>query len=173
MFLTKNYGEKQMIPKESKMFMRFLLAVLLSFMPGVINLFWLPNGMVSEWYINLAKFPFTPNIYIFGILWSVIHLVLGAGLYLLIKSREEKEHINKALGLFLTNIVLSAIWPFLLFKYHLITISMLDSLLILIIACVMQKFFARENKYAGYIAWLYIVWLMFALYMHIGIFILN
>jgi tryptophan-rich sensory protein len=142
-------------------------------MPGIINMFWLPQGIATDWYINLSQFPFNPNIYVFAIMWSAVHVLLGIGLYLVFKKREETPNTNKALSLFLTDVVLSAVWPFILFKQHIIGFSTVVSVGLIIIAYFMQKSFARENKYAGYIVWLYIIWLIFALYLNLGLLLLN
>lgn len=147
--------------------------MVLSFMPGIINLFWLPTGVETEWYTNLLKFPFTPGINWFGIIWSVVHILLGVGLFMVLKKEEETKNSTKAIGLFLTNIILSAAWPFILFKYNIIILSTIDAVALIILAILMQKSFAKENKYSGYIVYIYILWLMFSLYMNLGLLILN
>ncbi|MBN1324981.1 MAG: tryptophan-rich sensory protein [Alphaproteobacteria bacterium] len=155
------------------MIMKFLFSMVLSFMPGIINLFWLPKGIESEWYTNLDKFPFTPAIFGFGFMWAVIHIFLGIGLFIIIKGHEETDNKNKAVGLFLTNIILSSVWPFVLFQYHIIIGSTIIAFALVTMAYFMQKSFAQESKLAGNIVWVYILWLIFSLYLNIGLLILN
>ncbi|HNY25369.1 MAG TPA: tryptophan-rich sensory protein [Alphaproteobacteria bacterium] len=153
--------------------MKFIFSMILSFMPGLVNLFWLPSGVGTEWYASLAKFPFTPEIHVFSFLWAAVHVLLGIGLFLVIKGDEETDNINKAVGLFLTDIVVSASWPFILFKYQIIPLSTISAVALLLIAIFMQKTFTKENKIAGNIVLIYIIWLSFSLYLNLGLLILN
>lgn len=145
----------------------------LSFMPGVINLFWLPDGVNSPWYQGLEKFPFTPGLFVFGLVWSIVHIAIGVALYLIMKGPEETDNQNKAVGLFLATIVLSASWPFILFVQHLPLFSTLDTLLILVLAIMTQRRFAAENKTAGRIMWIFVIWSVCGLYLNLGLWLLN
>ena len=155
------------------MIMKFIFSMILSFMPGVINMFWLPKGIETEWYTNLDKLPFTPDIFGFSIMWSVIHILMGVALFLIIKEPEETDNKNMAVGLFLLNIVLSSVWPFILFQYHIIIASTVIAFGLVAVAYFMQKSIARENKISGSIVWIYIIWLIFSLYLNLGLLILN
>jgi translocator protein len=153
---------------------KFIFAMFLSFFPGIIEMFWAPTVGNDPWYVSLAKTELTPTAdTIFMIFLPLMYVILGIAFYLIIKPKYTKRSIDTAVTLFGVNMFLSALWNFVFFKFHLIVTSELIILALFTIAVMMQRKFALENKYAGYLIFPYILWLMFAFYLNGGVAVLN
>jgi tryptophan-rich sensory protein len=153
---------------------KLLFALFLSFFPGIIGMFWLPNGGLDPWYEALVKTPLMPSIHtIFLVCLPIIYIILGIAFYLIIKPKYTRRSIDNAVTLFGINMFLSALWNFVFFKLHLVITSAIIILALFTIAFMMQRRFSQENKYAGYLIMPYIFWLMFAFYLNGGLVVLN
>ena len=155
------------------MIMQLVFSVIMSFIPGIISLYWMPKGMQSDWYSGLAKFPFTPDLYTFDLLWFIFNILLGIGLFFVISGIKETKNTNTAVGLFLVHIVLNSLWTFLLFEKHMMGLSVLIGISVLVVLFFMQKSFTKENKYSGYMVWAYMALVVYSIYLTFGFFILN
>lgn len=153
---------------------KLIFSLFLSFFPGIIGMFWLPTGGIDPWYNTLIKTPLTPSInIIFLICLPIIYILLGVAFYMLIKPKYTKRSIDTAVTLFGINMFLSALWNFVFFKLHLVVAAAIIILALFTIAFMMQRKFALENKYAGYLVIPYILWLVFAFYLNGGLIFLN
>lgn len=153
--------------------LKFISAILLSFAPGIFGAIWSPSGGNSDWYNTLTKTPLTPDGWVFGVVWPVLYLMLGIALYLVIKDKKKNELINAGTIMFGIHIILNGLWSFIFFGQHLIILGAVTILALIIVSCIMQKKFISENKYACWLISPYLLWLMFALYLNFGIYLLN
>lgn len=150
---------------------KFITAVLLSFLPGFIGRIWTPGNTVDSWYNTIEKSFLNPPGYVFGIVWPGLYLLLGVAFYLVIKN--SKNIINHATKLFGIHLFLNGLWSFLFFGVHLIVYGAVNITALIIIAIIMRSEFGKINKSAGILIWPYIAWLIFALYLNISIIFLN
>lgn len=117
-------------------------------------------------YQIINKPPFSPPALVFPIAWSFLYLLMGISLYLTLKKKG--KIIN-----FTIQLTVNLIWPILFFslKYYLFAILWLVILIYFVIATITDFF--NVNKIAGYLQIPYFIWLLFALYLNIGVAILN
>lgn len=121
-------------------------------------------------YSNLTKPPFAPSGIVFPIAWTIIYLLMGIS-YFLFKNNtydNQKESLVYYLQLFV-----NALWSIIFFNlewrfFAIIWIFILDILVILIV-----YLFYKKYKISAYLNIPYILWLIFATYLTIGIYILN
>ena len=153
---------------------KLLFALFLSFFPGIVGLFWVPDSGMIPWYEALAKSTLTPSVeIIFLICLPIIYLILGIAFYLLIKPKYTRRSIDSAVTLFGIHMFLSALWNFAFFKLHLIVAGAVIILAHFTIAFMMQRKFSLKNKNAGYLVIPYIIWLMYAFYLNTSVIVLN
>lgn len=120
-------------------------------------------------YDLLIKPLLSPPGYIFPIVWSIIYILLGLSYYLF-KTKEDNEEISKTyyLGLFVN--LLWSIFFFVL-KWRFFTIIWTILLLILVIKLFIL--YLKNNELSAYLNIPYLLWLVFATYLTIGVYILN
>lgn len=121
----------------------------------------------------LEKPPLSPPAAVFPVVWTVLFVLMGIASYLVLKSDAPKEEKEKALQIYAIQLFFNFFWSILFFNFNLYTFSFvwLVALLILILSTALA--FGRIEKTAGYLLIPYIVWVIFAGYLNLGIAFLN
>lgn len=155
-----------------KKFFQFIIAVIISFVPGAIGMIYSPNGPSDLWYNALNKSLLTPDGWVFAVVWPILYFLLGIALYLIIsdKSRQTK---SKAYWLFAVQMGLNALWSYLFFGLQLPSAGLICLVILLAFSIWMMRAFYQLRKSAGYLIIPYIVWLVFAMYLNSVVVYLN
>ena len=123
----------------------------------------------SDSYSTIKKPPLSPPGVLFPIAWSILYILMGISLLMVLK--EQPSH--KTRNIFIYQITVNYIWPILFFKLKLYVISALWIVLLLYLVINMIVLFKDIKKIAGYLQFPYFIWLLFALYLNIGVALLN
>ena len=148
---------KKNILKYGIIFIPLLIGIITSFLsnPGSYN--------------DIVKPVLSPPEAVFPIAWSILYLMIGIALYI-VKNEELNGNEIKSLTI---NLILNYIWPFLFFKLKLYVISALWILLLIYSTTIVIDKFYKKNKVSAYLLIPYFIWLLFALYLNIGVALLN
>ena len=121
-------------------------------------------------YNTLQKPPLSPPGFIFGIVWSILYLLMGIAYGMLVYKGKSDAEVSK---IYWTQLIINLIWPilFFVFKIRLFSSIWIIILLILVISMVIK--FYKKDKIIGYSQIPYLLWIMFATYLNIGVHILN
>ncbi len=124
-------------------------------------------------FAALEKPPLTPPGWLFPVVWTVLYLMMGLASYLVLESRKPKEHIDAAMTVYGCQLLVNFFWPILFFRFELYLFSFfwLVALWVLIIAT--TAIFRKLNKTAGLLMIPYLLWVTFAGYLNMGIYLLN
>ncbi len=114
--------------------------------------------------------PFSPPSYIFPIAWSIIYLLMGIS-YFLFSKKADYRLIEKFIYYF--QLFVNLMWPILFFVWKWRFFSILWILLLDVLVLKMIQLFYKDNKIASYLNVPYFLWILFATYLTIGIYILN
>lgn len=129
------------------------------------------SGNVSEMYAELNKPPLAPSGIVFPIVWNILYALLGTGAYIL--STEKSIDVPSVLKLYWLQIILNPVWSVIFWRFGLYTPAAFLLGLLIILAIVMIVRASRINKVSALLFVPYLLWLCFALYLNIGIAILN
>lgn len=146
---------------------KLIFCIFIPIFTGLVSSFLNKNSM--EIYTLLILPNFAPPDFVFPVVWILLYLLLGIGLYLII----ERRNNSKALTLFVAQLFINFLWPFIFFKYNLILIALLVHLLLLIIVIFMTINFFKVSKLAGILQFPYLIWLFFAGYLNYFIVLFN
>lgn len=147
---------------------KFLNFVLYIFGPLIIA-FLVSHLFNPDSYTNLIKPPLAPTSILFPIFWSILYLLMGVSLYIVMKKNKNIKSLIKFLSQFIVNLI----WPFLFFNSKLYLFSASWILLLIYLVIIMIIDFYKIKKIAAYMQFPYIIWLIFALYLNIGVALLN
>lgn len=124
---------------------------------------------------NLNQPPLAPPGWLFPVVWTILYILMGISSYLIYSSKdtyfyEERKHF---LLLYFIQLVFNFVWSILFFnlKLYLFAFIWLIILWILIFLLIINA--KKINKIAYYLLIPYIIWVTFACYLNIMIFILN
>lgn len=121
-------------------------------------------------YNTLQKPPLSPPGFIFGIVWSILYLLMGIAYGMLVYKGKSDAEVSK---IYLTQLIVNLIWPILFFVFKLRLFSSIWIIILLILVISMVIKFYKKDKIIGYSQIPYLLWIMLATYLNIGVYILN
>lgn len=155
-----------------KKFWLFVLAIVISFLPGIIGVMFSPDGASDVWYNALVKPAVMPAGWVFAVVWPILYLILGIALYLIIvdRTRYSKSMSYWAFG---AHVVLNALWSYLFFGANLMAAALVVLIALIGVTVWMMTAFRPISRPAYYMVWPYLLWLVFALYLNGAVVFLN
>lgn len=130
----------------------------------IISVLFINFGKVSYNNINMPRF--SPPSYVFIIVWSIIYLIF----YLtMIKNLS----YNRIYILYIIILCMHVLWNFLFFFMGYFLVSLLLMAILYFTSFVYVYYFSQVKKRYFYIYLIYLIWLMIATYLNIGVFLLN
>ena len=156
-----------------KKFWNFIFAMIISFIPGVIGVFFTPHGDSHVWYESLSKSMLTPAGWVFSVAWTILYILLGIALFLIISNDNKRISKSRAYWLFFGQMVLNALWSIVFFGLHMPALALLVLAFLIVVSIYMARAFRPINKWASYLVWPYIIWMCFATYLNATIMFLN
>ena len=109
----------------------------------------------------------------FGIVWTVLYVLMGIACYLLLQSEAARERKARALKLYGLQLVINFLWPIIFFNWEMYWLAFLWAGLLLGAVLICWLLFAHIDKWAGRLFVPYLLWCLFALYLNVGFAVLN
>jgi len=152
--------------KYKKEFEVFIFVIVLFILNGLImtNI----NTKPDEWYKKIKKSELTPPGYVFGIVWSILYILIIIAYTIGLSKLNYELWIIPTLQLLL-NFSYSPVF----FYYKNILGGAILTTLILIFTLVTLYIFSKKTIEAVYILIPYVIWLLFANYLAWSIYFLN
>ncbi len=117
--------------------------------------------------------PLSPPGWLFPIVWSILYLLMGVSLYLVWNTKVPFVNKKEGIKFWVIQLALNFIWSPIFFIYANFLLAFIVLVLILIYTVLMIINFYKVSKSAAYLQIPYLVWLVFAGYLNMGIYILN
>ena len=132
----------------------------------------LTNGSMDT-FESLNQPPLSPPGWLFPVVWTILYVLMGIGSYLVAASDVPREFIKRALWIYGIQLFFNFLWPiaFFNFKWYLFAFIWLFILWVLILVTAVH--FYRIRKTAGYLMIPYVLWVAFAGYLNLGVYLLN
>ncbi len=122
-------------------------------------------------YETINKPPLAPPGFLFPIVWGLLYTLMGVSSYLVWKEKTAESRM--ALYIYAFQLILNFVWPLLFFNGRMFLFSFVWLIILLITVIYMTIKFYNVNKLAGILQIPYILWLTFASYLNLAIFLLN
>jgi tryptophan-rich sensory protein len=145
--------------------MPLVVFLLLSFAAGFVGSRFLPG----DWYAQLHKPPFNPPNWIFAPVWSVLYAVMAVAAWRVWRQRG----IDRAIGLWLAQLVLNAAWSWLFFGRHWLGGALIEIVALLALVVATTVAFWRRDRPAGWMMLPYAAWVGFATVLNASLWYLN
>ena len=126
-----------------------------------------------EAFEALNQPPLSPPGWLFPVVWTVLYVLMGIASYLVSVSDAPHEEKARALWTYGIQLAFNFLWPIAFFnlKWYLFAFLWLVILWVLILITALR--FGRIRKPAGYLLVPYLLWVAFAGYLNLGIYLLN
>ena len=126
-----------------------------------------------ETFQTLNKPPLAPPGFLFPIVWTILYVLMGIASYLIASSQKNREDIQNALTIYALQLAINFLWPIFFFRLEWYLFSFFWILLLWIFILNTIRLFYPINKTAAYLMIPYLIWVTFASYLNLFIFILN
>lgn len=155
-----------------KHFLGILGAIVLSELAGLLGALTMGNS-ITTWYQWLEKPLLAPPNWIFGPVWTLLFALMGISGYLIWSQGIAKKKVKNALYLFGFHYIVNISWSFIFFGLQNPAAAFIEicSLWLLILACMLV--FYKIQKTATWLLLPYLVWVSFAGYLNLSIWLLN
>ena len=122
--------------------------------------------------VSVIKPLLSPPPLVFPIAWTLLYALMGIGAARIYLAPASKYRI-KSLALFLLQLAFNLSWSFIFFNFQLFGLALLWLLALLLIVIWMTVSFKRVDHIAAYMQMPYILWLIFAGYLSLSVWMLN
>ena len=131
----------------------------------------LSGGMDS--YRALNQPPLSPPGWVFPLVWTALYLLMGEASYRVLTSGADREQIKTALTAYGAQLLLNFIWPLIFFGGQMYLAAFFVLIALWIAIFITMRLFAKIDESAGDLLIPYFLWVTFAGYLNLGVFLLN
>lgn len=146
-----------------------IISILISVGVGALSALLTRNSM--DVYEKVIQPPLSPPSWIFPVVWTILFILMGISAYLIYRS--DSIYRNSALRIYAIQLVVNFFWSIIFFNLEMYLFSFLWLLLLLLMIILMIMSFYKINKTAAYLQIPYLLWVTFAGYLNLGIYLLN
>ena len=131
----------------------------------------LSGGMKD--YKTLNQPPLSPPGWLFPIVWTILYLLMGYASYRVYTADTDPASKRRALILYGVQLFFNFLWPILFFRFHLYLTAFLVLAVLWVFIYLTIRTFSAVDERAGDLLLPYILWVTFAGYLNLGVFLLN
>lgn len=119
------------------------------------------SGFSNDWYAALVKPAFQPPGWAFGVVWTILYVMLGIAAAAILAIPQSSRRTN-ALWLFWGQLALNFAWSPVFFGMHMIDVGLVIIVVMLAMATAAANLFRRILPVAGWLMLPYLLWLCLA-----------
>lgn len=132
----------------------------------------LTRDNIQPWYMGLQKSALTPPPWVFSVVWPLLYAMLAVVALMIYRRRHMPEY-RTLKYCFILQLVMNWLWTPIFFHWHLLGFSLAWIILIslLVLACLLLAF--HRERLIGWLLLPYFLWLCFASYLNLVIWLVN
>lgn len=148
----------------------YIISILIAEAVGLLS--GLLAGNIGTSYRSLVQPPLSPPGWLFPVVWVILYALMGIAAAMIWRSPATQDR-RQALYLYAAQLFVNFWWSILFFRFELFWFSAVWIILLdlLVIATILQ--FYKINQTAAWLLVPYLIWILFATYLNIGVAVLN
>lgn len=119
------------------------------------------SGYGNAWFDALIKPEIMPPGWVFGVVWTILYLLMGFALAMILNARRARGR-GLAIWLFIIQFAVNLAWSPVFFAAHQVTTAFWIIIAMLVLAIATTFAFGRVRKAAAWLMVPYLVWISFA-----------
>ena len=122
---------------------------------------------------KLYKPLLTPPGWMFPVAWTILYVLMGIASYLVYSSETSAPRRSRALKVYAAQLLANFLWPILFFALGLHLAALLWLLVLWLLVLLCMTLFRFISRTAGQLLLPYFLWTAYAVYLNLGIVLLN
>ncbi len=147
---------------------RLIIITIITFVVGSFFSLFTMNNM--DTFKELEKPINVPGI-LFPIVWSILYLLMSISCYIITTKKDSKK--ENAILWYGIQLVINSLWSLIFFGFGAYLLSFIWLLILLVTIIIMMIKFYKIDKRSFYLNIPYVLWVIFAGYLNLGIYLLN
>ena len=151
----------------------YVISVLIALGVGALSALVTSGNM--DIYDNIVRPPLAPPSWLFPVAWGVLFVLMGIGSAIIYTMRCQTNPLlrSSALRIYALNLVVNFLWSVIFFNFRAFLFAFIWIMLLWVIIIFMIIRFSKVSKTAAYLQIPYLLWVTFAAYLNLAIYILN
>lgn len=134
------------------------------------------SALVSGGMSNYKTFnqpPLSPPGWVFPVVWSILYLLMGYASYRVLTSGADSQKIRQALTLYGAQLFFNFLWSPVFFGLEWYLVAFFILLILWVLIYLTMRAFSEIDDLSGTLLLPYILWVTFAGYLNLGVYLLN
>ena len=144
-----------------------LIALAVGVLSGILT-----RGSMQLYTDMITKPPLSPPGWLFPVVWTILYILMGVGAAM-IWSETPGAARSRGLNLYVAQLVVNFFWSLIFFNGQAYGFAALWLILLWVLVFLMILQFWKINKTAAYLQIPYLLWLSFAAYLNIAVWLIN
>lgn len=150
---------------------QLIICIVIPLAVGGLSAFLTQNSM--EVFQSLNKPLLSPPGWLFPIVWTILYILMGIASYFIYTSEAPQQAIGRALSVYGLQLIVNFFWSIFFFNLELYLFSFFWLVLLWVLIIITLILFYRISEPAAYLLVPYLLWVTFAGYLNLAIYLLN
>ena len=130
-------------------------------------------GDFTSFYAEVIRPPLSPPAWLFPVVWAILYALMGISAYMIWNNRKNEIRRSNALRLYYIQLAVNFSWSIIFFRFRAFALAAAAAVILFLLVGAMILSFKKISPLAAKLNIPYLVWLGFASYLAIAIYLLN
>ncbi len=149
----------------------YIISVIIALAVGGLSALLTKNNMSIFEKINMP--PLSPPSVVFPIVWAVLYILMGISSAIIYKNGTDREEVQSALKVYALQLAVNFFWSLIFFNMQAYLFAFIWLVLLWVLVIVMIVKFKKISPAAAWLQIPYLLWITFAGYLSLMIYLLN
>lgn len=150
----------------------YIISVLIALAVGGLSALLTSGNM--DLYSEITQPALAPPSTLFPIVWTILYILMGIGAAIIYNEKDENpDEVKNALTVYGINLFLNFFWSIIFFNMRAFLFSFIWLVALWVVILIMIIRFYRIKPIAGLLQIPYLLWVTFAGYLNLAIYLLN
>lgn len=149
----------------------YIMSVLIALAVGGLSALLSMNGM-ELYEATITKPALTPPGWVFSVVWTILYVLMGISAVRVWLTKDSVAR-SRGLNLYVAQLIVNFFWSLIFFNAQAFGFAVIWLLLLWVLVFLMIRQFYKVDRLAALLQIPYLIWLTFAAYLNIGVWILN
>lgn len=148
-----------------------VVAILIPLAVGGLSGLFTTGSMMA--FDQMIKPPLSPPGWLFPVVWTILFTLMGIASYLVYSEGAPRSEVSNALTWYGVQLVVNFFWSIIFFNFGAYIFAFIWLIVLWVLIIITTVKFYKINKTAGILMIPYLLWVTFAGYLNLAIYLLN